>query len=727
MDEVTDLARIQELSVTGRYQECLQACRNILRINAEESYVYQYKGKSLLALGQFHEAKNSLLKAYQLDDSDPEIPKDIGNSFLKMGDTVNALIWYEIALKVCSTYAPAINNIANIKREDECFEEAIKLYKRAIQSDPNLTQAYFGAAATFIELGDYDQAEAFACKVLATDERVVGINEILGIIYQNKSNTDKAIECYRKELEHNPIAIASLSNLGFLLLQKGEMVTAVESLEKVSVLAPTDRNSLLLAQSYQALGKFNDAICQYKQLSEKQLSNKIILFNLGICFFEIRQFHDAIGSFQEAVRLDSCYFDALTYLASALTQERRYEEALEATLVTHRLMPMSADIYLSLGCIYRELGKLDKALDSVRESLNLDSENSKAFVYLGAIYKDLGCLDKALVSVVKSLELNPANSGTQLLLGSIYKDLGHNEKAIACLSNILRGDEVLEEAALMLAGIYYHQGSYESAIQALNGLNSKDALNFLLSLRLCVNDKGKFDLCAYDLIAKGWLNQRGIAALNHASVFYGQFSGYSQSLDTLNSVTVENIGSNEFSDVFLGEILHYLSSGALQSRSQGYLFNGAQTSGNILDIPLEPFFRLKCLLLDKLKIYNRTCDICTDKEFDANWSKGLYALNGWAIVMKKGGFLKPHNHETSWISGTFYLQVPKRDTFSNEGAIEFSYQGPCYPGNKLSFEKKCLCPVSRDLNIFSSSLFHQTIPFDSSVQRICIAFDLKRR
>ena len=92
---MADLATIQELSAAGLHQECLQACQNALQVNPDETYVYKYAGKSLLALGQFEKAQQCLVKAHQIDGTDPEIVKDIGNIFLNLGDKDTALGWYE--------------------------------------------------------------------------------------------------------------------------------------------------------------------------------------------------------------------------------------------------------------------------------------------------------------------------------------------------------------------------------------------------------------------------------------------------------------------------------------------------------------------------------------------------------------------------------------------------------------------------------------------------------
>ena len=139
---------IHKLSSTGRHQECLQACQKLIQSEPENPLPWKYAGKSLLALRQFEKAQQCLIKAHQLDTSDSETTKDIGNSFLNLGNKDAASQWYEKSLSINNNYAPAINNLANLKRQDGNNQEAVNLFKQAIQADPKLVQAYIGAAAS---------------------------------------------------------------------------------------------------------------------------------------------------------------------------------------------------------------------------------------------------------------------------------------------------------------------------------------------------------------------------------------------------------------------------------------------------------------------------------------------------------------------------------------------------------------------------------------------------
>ena len=759
---MTDLEIIQEFSAAGRHQECLQTCQNYLQANQEEAYAYKYAGKSLLALGQLEKAQQCLVKAHQLDGSDPEIAKDIGNIFLNHGNTGTALGWYETALEIKIDYAPAISNIANLKRLSGKTQEAIDLFKRAIQADPKLIQAYIGAATSFLALADLDQAKSFAKKALEINSNTPGVNETLGIIYQNERNPSQAIEYYKKEVEINPKAYISLLNSGLLLLQNGQAEAALELLVKASALAPSEQCSLLLAQVYQNLGQFKEAINEYQKLDISQSKDKSIPFNLGLCLLNTGHNNAAIEKFKIAIQLDETYIPALGNIGTAFKREGRNLEAIQATQKVLDLDPDNTDAHINLGAIYqdigqlndalaytlksiqlntdnptahmnlggiyKDLGQLDHALASTLKALELKPDNPIAHMNLGGIYQDLGQLDNALVSTLKALELKPDNPTAHMHLGKIYKDVGKASLAITYLKKAIKSEETKEEAVIELSQLYHNMGSYIDGVSLLSEFHdiNKKAKNLMLSLYLCLNEKAKFKQCAEKLRGKHMLNQQGIAAIDHANILYNQCLDNGLEGSTLDSVFTQAIDEQEFSDKSIREILSYLSSESLQSKHQSLLINGFQTSGNILEIPKKPFQKLKALLIEKIDNYNQSCNINTDKHFRANWEKNLYILRGWAIIMDKGGSLKPHNHELGWLTGTLYLQIPDKVTSPDEGAIEFSHQGPKYPIGSSIFEKKVIRPKTKDLNIFSSSLFHRTLPFQAETQRICIAFDVTR-
>ncbi len=90
-------------------------------------------------------------------------------------------------------------------------------------------------------------------------------------------------------------------------------------------------------------------------------------------------------------------------------------------------------------------------------------------------------------------------------------------------------------------------------------------------------------------------------------------------------------------------------------------------------------------------------------------------LSGWGVILKSGGKQDKHIHPRSLISGVLYLKTPK--TFNTkaknkEGNLLFP------TGDQLYVD-----PKPGLLILFPSYLPHETIPFYSSEERICIAFN----
>ena len=98
-------------------------------------------------------------------------------------------------------------------------------------------------------------------------------------------------------------------------------------------------------------------------------------------------------------------------------------------------------------------------------------------------------------------------------------------------------------------------------------------------------------------------------------------------------------------------------------------------------------------------------------------------FSGWGVVLRQGGKQIRHTHPEAEISGVLYLSIPANigfDDTSNEGALWFS-PNPCY---KQQIDGLTVIPKPGLLVLFPSFLPHETIPFVSEEDRICIAFNV---
>tara|TARA_X000000368_G_C22646610_1_gene543370 strand:- start:136 stop:522 length:387 start_codon:yes stop_codon:yes gene_type:complete len=124
--------------------------------------------------------------------------------------------------------------------------------------------------------------------------------------------------------------------------------------------------------------------------------------------------------------------------------------------------------------------------------------------------------------------------------------------------------------------------------------------------------------------------------------------------------------------------------------------------------------------IDEYKQYYKNTEDLYIKEFPDQ-----YALTGWAVNLKTSGYQKSHNHSNSWLSGVFYLKVPSKLS-KNDGNIKFSKHGYNFPKSNEVSSSKIIEVNEGKLVMFPSSLYHETIPFESNEDRISIAFDVRK-
>ncbi|WP_114993780.1 sulfotransferase family protein [Synechococcus sp. UW179A] len=538
MNQIT----IEKLLFAGCHEDCLKECQNLLKTDPENCFAWKYAGKSLLALGQLENAKQCLLKANQLDNYDPEIAKDIGNIYLNLRNKDATYEWYNKALKINAKYAPAINNLASLSAQDGNDKEAINLYKNAIKSNPTLTQAYIGAAACCLKLADCEQAELFANQALAIDEASPGANEMLGIIFQKKTNTEQAIKYYQNELKVNPQANNSLLNLGQLFLQKGNVIGAIKSLEKASDIAPSQECSLLLAQAYQNNGQLKEAITEYKKVSFHQSNNKLVPFNLGLCLLNNGQNNAAIEAFQKAIRLDENFTPAWGYIGNALKNEGHYEEALKATQKVLEIEPENSIAHMNMGSIYKDFGKYNEAISFTLRSLKLNPENPDTLMNLGSIYKEAGNFNQALSYTLQSLKLRPDNPVAHINLGSIYKELRDLDQALSCTLKSLELDPDNPNAYMSLGIIYKELGNLDQALAStLKSLKLKpDQPNTLVNLGIIYKEFNKPEQALSSLLKSLELKPDNPDAHMILGILYEELGNLDQALDsTLQSIKLK--------------------------------------------------------------------------------------------------------------------------------------------------------------------------------------------
>ncbi|MCK4576707.1 glycosyltransferase family 39 protein [candidate division WOR-3 bacterium] len=158
-------------------------------------------------------------------------------------------------------------------------------------------------------------------------------------------------------------------------------------------------------------------------------------FSLGNQYIKERDFNKAIHEFELSIEINPINIYAWNNLASALIQQKRYEEAYEALQMSLRYSE-NPTAYSRMGVIMIQLKNFKKAESVLNKAIKVNSQDPEGYYYLAFLKAQLGETEEALIILDECINLNPDPRyliSIFFLKGQIHFYRGEKDKAIGYL------------------------------------------------------------------------------------------------------------------------------------------------------------------------------------------------------------------------------------------------------------------------------------------------------
>jgi len=210
---------------------------------------------------------------------------------------------------------------------------------------------------------------------------------------ENLEAADTAISLFTRAIEQDSSYAAAYGELGIAFWQKyklsknSEFVDKALSYCKIAIqindqLAPL---YIALGKIYKALGRYEDAIMEFKQALKLNPVNYEAAIELAIAYEEGGEFEKAEEAYKEAIKLRRDYWAGYVTLGYFYYYQGRYQEAEKNFRKATELSPGNILGYNNLGGAYFKLGKEDLAA-AMFEKSNSIKPNPYACSNLSNIY-----------------------------------------------------------------------------------------------------------------------------------------------------------------------------------------------------------------------------------------------------------------------------------------------------------------------------------------------------
>jgi tetratricopeptide (TPR) repeat protein len=321
---------------------------------------------------------------------------------------------------------------------------AVAGYKRAVQINPahNGYRLFYARALNIY--GDIPGATENYQKIIETDSLNNAALYDLGSLYLNSKKYLPAIPYFEKLVAINgndflsrySIALASFNSdptnpdsnviptqLAFCLITNPRYNPARE----------------LLGLYHYTKGNYRAALTEYQILTWNRNVHPDIHYRAGQCLEKLRSYPAAIGSYKEAVKLDSTNVNYFTHLGYCYFLTSNLDSAVLAYKHASKLEDGNSTIYINLGMVYSNIDSLVQASEYFLKADAVSSVKQTEFIYnqLGYLYLRMKELKMAKYFCEKTLVLNDGNIVAKYNLARVNDEMGQLKTALKLYEEVL--------------------------------------------------------------------------------------------------------------------------------------------------------------------------------------------------------------------------------------------------------------------------------------------------
>ncbi|MBN3038555.1 MAG: tetratricopeptide repeat protein [Candidatus Omnitrophica bacterium] len=324
---------------------------------------------------------------------------------------------FELSLRL-KPQANVLCNLANAFCAKGMPDMAIEEYNKALELDSGCSEAYFGLAHIYEDMGQYQKARDYLEKAKFLEKK--------------RADDDLA----RLDYKH----LVSLYNRVADYFEAQDMHNAELKLTEI-----IDLDSGF-ALAYKSLGDIK---------------------------FARNQIEEAISDYKSAIENgldDASFYNVYNDVGIAYMRLERYKEAIDYLRKAFELAPHDMDILYSLAGTLRDNGNFEEALQKYRELLNVNSSYPNVHNDIGDIYKAWGKEEQAKREYKSEIEIVSAQADasdpfSKNRLALAYKGLGEYIKAKEVIDKAIQDDPFYPEAYYTRAQIHEYLGEDAQALQ----------------------------------------------------------------------------------------------------------------------------------------------------------------------------------------------------------------------------------------------------------------------
>ncbi|MGG6265357.1 tetratricopeptide repeat protein [Leptolyngbya sp. AN03gr2] len=360
---------------------------DLLRLRTRNQQAIEAYRKAISLAPEQVEAYLGLAELFRNNQNNPEAAIALYRRAIQVA-APNAQVYYMLGATLAPVQVAApIDQVYYIVRSTSSSkrDEAIAIFRKAIEIDPKLSKAYVGLGIVLRSQGEFTNAMAAYQSAMNLDDWYA--YDLYSGLLAEQNRLTEMIPLYQQAIQRNPkgpnVRIYH-HKLAGTFEQLNRLDEATETYQKLVQLLPADPNAYFaLGDVLRKQGKSDQAVNSYRKAAEVIRADSYssrgssYSYRMGGSFLSDRGQYDlAIATYRKAIALNSKDILAYAYIADALRLQGKLDEAIQTYRQSISINPQFSYAYRGLGQALQQQGKLEQAVQAYRKAQSLDPRDT---------------------------------------------------------------------------------------------------------------------------------------------------------------------------------------------------------------------------------------------------------------------------------------------------------------------------------------------------------------
>ena len=578
--------------------------------------------------------------------------------------------------------------------------EAEALYRQLLATYPGQPALLHRLALVLKSRGALGEAESLLRRAIAATPLEPSLHNNLGNLLRNANRFADAEARYRKAIDLDPTYAEAFYNLGVVLEDQSRPDEALEMHRRAVALRPNYAQARTrIGFILRAQGRLDEALAELDTALASDSQSFEARYFRGLTLAGLERHQEAIAMLSEAAALRPSSYETALALANNFNAEARHDEALAALWRAMELQPMLVATHDELNRLAWMADRPDMFLKSYAYVRERHGDDPSLLFSEAQIRLQRNDPKGAEPLLRRALAIEPERGDANALFGRLLARRGRYAESFDAFATAVRVDPLVPAYRNEFGYALLQGKEPKQALEQFEAAQRAQPLDQLALGGVCLAYRALGDSRYHELV--------NIDSFVRAYPLRLP-AGYADA-EAFNAVLAEELWT-----------LHTMTSEPLEQTLRG----GTQTAGLLFTRKSKIIEQARDMIAEAVSDYVRAIPDDASHPLLSRKQSQFSFTHSWSCKLRSSGFHTNHVHPMGWISSAYYVSLPDalEDAAKRQGWLKFgeSHMEMGDDDRPEHFVK----PAVGHLVLFPSYFWHGTVPFESTADRLTVAFDV---